>query len=150
MPKQELPIPKAGKDPYAPWDNAFFITINSNSTDLGIINGLNELWKYFATHASEFFYGRPGAKVLYVKQFHRVEIGPKHHLVHLHGNYVVRATGIAFLDYDKLKDFFNDNLGKYGKFKGCNIQPKLIKNYNQQRLIEEYIEKSPQLSSENL
>lgn len=150
MQKPQLPRPKPGKDPMAPWDNAFFITVNSNSIDRGMIQGLDTTWKYLTSHASEFFYGRPGAKIISVKQFHRVEIGPIRHLVHLHGNFVVRATGIAFLDYDKVRDLFNKNLPHYGKFSACNFQAKLIKNYNQQRLIEEYIEKSPQLSPEEI
>ncbi len=145
-----IPTPKPGKDPYAPWDNAFFITINSNSTDLGMVRGLNTLWKYLTTHASEIFYGRPGARILDVKQYARVEIGTKHHMVHLHGNLVVKATGIAMLDYNLVNEFFNVNLPAYGKFKRCNFQAKLIQNYNQQRLIEEYIEKSVQVTPEEI
>lgn len=150
MSRPALPQPKPGKDYMAPWDNAFFITINSNSTDQGMIRGLNNVWSYLTSHASEFFYGRPGARILDVKQFHRVEIGPKHHLVHLHGSLVVTTTGIAFLDYGKVNDFFNINLRGYGRFSACNFQAKLIKNYNQQRIIEAYIEKSFQLSPEEI
>lgn len=150
MHRQQLPPPKPGKDPYAPWDNAFFITINSNSTDRHMIKGLNEVWHYLVTHGSEFFYGRPGARLLDLKQHHRVEIGPSHHMVHLHGNIVATATGIAFLDYDKVNDLFNTSLPRYGKFNGCNFRAKLIENYNQQRLIREYIEKAVQVTPEEI
>lgn len=139
--KETLPKPPKGIDPLAPWDNAFFITINTNTNLPGLKNALNICWKYFTSHGSEFFYGRPNSRFIEMKQHYAIEIGKKYHKIHLHGRIVARTTGIAFLDYFKVNDFFNKNLRQIPGFTRCNFQAKLIKNYNQSRIIQEYIDK---------
>lgn len=143
-----LPKPKKGKDPYEPWDNAFFITINTNTYYLELKPALKKVWDYITSHVSEFSYGRPGSKLISVKSHARIEIGKKYHKVHLHGNLVFRTTGIAFLDFYKLNEFINQNLRQIKGFKRSNFQAKLIKNYNQNAIIAKYIDKQDQESEE--
>lgn len=144
-----LPKEERGKDPLAPWDNAFFITINTGTTIPELKEALNTVWNYIMKHANEFLVGRPGGRLLEVKEHHRVEVGKKYHKVHLHGSAVFRTTGIAFLDYYKVNTFINDNLRQIKGFKRCNFQAKLVKNYNQSRLIAEYIDKDKSSDEES-
>lgn len=137
-----LPTPKPGKDPLAPWDNAFFVTINTNTNLPNLRESLHKVWRYLVTHASEFFYGYPGSRVLEVKQYSQIEEGKKYHKIHLHGTWIVKTTGIAMMDFWNVNEYINVTLRELVPgFKRCNFQAKLIKNYNQTRLIQEYIDK---------
>ena len=137
-----LPTPTPGKDPYVPWDNAFFITINTNTNLPGLGEALKEVWTYLTTHAAEFFYGYPGSEVLEVKLYAQIEEGKKFHKIHLHGSWVVKTTGISMMDFWKVTEFINVNLRRMiPGFKRCNFQARLIKNYNANRIIQEYIDK---------
>jgi hypothetical protein len=146
----KLPEPKKGKDPYAPWDNAWLITINTGTSIPELREALDICWDYFTKHASRFLVGRKGARLLGVEQYHRVEQGKKYHKIHLHGSFVAKCEGIAFLDFYKLTEYFNRNLRiMVPGFKRINFQAKLIKNYNQQRLIKEYIDKDKSETEED-
>ena len=137
-----IPQPKPGKDAMAPWYNAFFVTINTNTNLPGLREALARVWDHLVTHTAEFFYGRPGSRVLEVKRYAQIEEGKKFHKIHLHGTWIVKSTGIAMMDFWKVNEFINVNLRKMVPgFKRCNFQAKLIKNYNQNRVIEEYINK---------
>lgn len=136
-----LPKPRPDKDPYIPWANAFLVTINTNTNLPGLREALGDVWRYLTTHASEFFYGYAGSRVLEVKQYAQIEEGKKYHKIHLHGTLVVTTTGIAMMDFWKVNEFINTNLRQIPGFKRCNFQARLIKNYNQARLIKDYIDK---------
>jgi len=143
MPTREpLPKPHPKKDPLAPWSNAFFITINTNNTSPRFKAPLYAIWKYIVSHIVEFMYGRPGSRLINVKQYAAVETGKKTHRVHLHGTLVARTTGIAFLDYYKLNKYINEVLKQVEGFKRCNFNARLIKNYNQNEIIRAYIDKN--------
>lgn len=146
--KEPLPRPTPGKDPYTPWDNAFLVTINTNTNLPGLGNALKNVWRYLVAHSGEFFYGYPGSSVLEVKQHHQIEVGKKYHKIHLHGTWIVKSTGIAMMDFYKVNEFINQNLRQVEGFKRANFQAKLIKNYNQARLIREYIEKEMPVEQE--
>lgn len=137
----ELPEPRKGKNPMEPWDNAFFITINTNTNLPGLKEGLMQVWDFMSKHMSEFSYGRPGSRLLNVKQHARIEVGKKFHKIHLHGTLVFKTTGLAMLDFYKVNEFVNRNLRQIKGFRKCNFQAKLIKNYNQNAVIQKYIDK---------
>ncbi len=145
-----LPKIDPRKDPLGQWDNAFFITINTNTNLPGLDRGLEAVWKYMMSHAGEFLVGRPGGRLIEVKQHHAIEVGKKYGKIHLHGHAVFTTTGIAFLDYFKVNEFVNRNLRQIVGFKRCNFQAKLIKNYNANRLMAEYIEKEVQKEGEEI
>jgi|ERR1700742_4069326 len=138
---QPLPKPPRGVDPLAIWDNAFFVTINTNTNLPGLRQALNAVWRYITSHGSEFFYGRPGSRFIEMKQYHKIETGKKYHKIHLHGRLVARTTGLAMMDFWKVNEFINKNLRQIPGFKRSNFQAKLIKNYNQERILQEYIDK---------
>ena len=145
----ELPKPRKGKDIMEPWDNAFFITINTNTNLPGLKEALQQVWNFMTKHISEFSYGRPGSRLISVKQHARIEVGKKYHKIHLHGTLVFKTTGFAFLDFYKVNEFVNRNLRQVPKFRKCNFQAKLIKNYNQNALITKYIDKDADVEQED-
>lgn len=145
-----LPPPKPGKDPLAPWDNAFFITIGTNSTNTALIEPLRQVWRYLVSHLTEFIYGRPGSRLISVKAGKAgVEIGAKYHRVHLHSQLIYRTLGISNLDFWKINEFVNLNLRKaVPGFKRVNFHARLQPNYNANRNLEDYIEDVAQIGAE--
>src|SRR5579872_4429532 len=137
-----LPQPTPGKNQYIPWNNAFFVTINTNTNLPNLREALRNVWNYLISHSNEFFYGYENAKLLEVKAYGQVEEGKKYHKIHLHGTWIVKTTGIAMMDFWKVNEFINTNLRRLVPgFERCNFQAKLIKNYNQNTLLKDYIDK---------
>ena len=126
--RPQLPKPPHGRDPLEPMTNVFFITINTNTYLPNLPQALKQVWQYMVTHIAEFIYGRPGSVLLEPpKVKYNIEIGHKFHKIHLHGRWILKTTGIVFVDLNKCRKFINDNLKQVPGFKRCNFLSELVK-----------------------
>lgn len=138
-------------DPLDEWQSAWFITINTQSTDMKIVEPLRDAWKYI-TQRMAFFTSSDveGAEILSVRDRPVIEIGPRYHRVHLHTQLAIDGRGLIMLDYVEIRKFINDLLRQsIPTFKKVYFSAKLVRNYNATRTIERYLAKAPILQTEN-
>jgi hypothetical protein len=131
------------KDPLAPWNNAWFVTINTNSADRRLIKPLREIWSYILENIRYFMSFREGGGLIVVKERSVIEIGKKFKRIHLHSRLVVKSFGLANLDYGYIRSIINNYLQPLMKNANIYFNAKLIKNYNYAELIKEYLDKDP-------
>jgi hypothetical protein len=94
-------------------------------------------------HAREFVRGRPGSKLLSVKEYSNVERSTKFHKIHLHSYFTCVTTGISFIDLNRLRKFINTNLRQVPGFVRSNLWVQPIKSYNDDKAVTYYINKDP-------
>lgn len=123
-----------------PWKQAWLITINTNQADVKLIKPLRTVWQHIITNMVRFLKAKPGGKLLDTRENSAVEVGPKYHKIHMHSKLEVSSLGIANLNYPKIKEFINTQLARVN-VKGVHFNARLVKNYNQTQLIEEYLNK---------
>jgi hypothetical protein len=134
---------KKPKDPLSEWKSAWLVTINTNQNNPGLLKPLELVWNYIVSHIEFFTWGR-GFIVGKPLETHRViELSGKYHRLHLHTKLEITTKGFANLDYVKIQKFINRQLLQIPSFKGIYFNARLIKNYNQASLIQQYLEKGP-------
>jgi hypothetical protein len=131
------------RDPFKPWWNAWFLTFNTNQSNPKLVYPLDTLWNYITNHISQFTIPVPGVKILKVKKEHAVEQGEKRHRYHLHAFLAIRSTGLLNLDYEKIKDFMEEQLRQVKGFKSIAFRHTIIRGYNSAENAREYLRKAP-------
>ncbi len=121
--------------------SAWLITLNSNSKDRKFIKPLKVVWEYLVSHLKNFMWSKSGGKLLNVRNKHAVEIGGELGLVHLHAKLIVETSGVGYLDYRAINEFFNRQLSQVEGFKRCHFDAKLVKNFNGSDIVERYVGK---------
>ncbi len=139
---------KGIKDPLSVWKSAWLVTINTNQNNIKLIKPLKIVWDYITQHITQFIYGR-GYVDKVVETNRVIELSSKFHRLHLHTKLEITTQGFASLDYVKIKNFINKQLFQIPSFNGCYFNAKLIENYNQATLIQEYLEKEPYIYEED-
>jgi hypothetical protein len=138
-----LPPSNPGRDPLKPEWRAFIVTVNTCSSDVRLAKPLKQVWDYVVRNLAQFIVGRPHSHLLEVKEHSNVERGTKFHKIHLHSDLIFRTEGISFIDRVKLIAFVNKNLNQVPGFVRCHLNLRLRKSYNENKIIEEYIDKDP-------
>ena len=130
-------------NPNAKRKQAWLVTINTNSVNEKLIGPLKIVWKYILSNMNRFTYGNVGSQILNVRERSTIERGEKFHRIHLHSKLEITSVGLVSLDYSGIKKFVNRQLKQVSGFGGIMFNAKLIPNYNQIELIQEYLEKAP-------
>jgi hypothetical protein len=138
--KMQLPKSDPKKDPLKEQYRAFHITINTNYTNQIIIGPLRKVYEYIIKHANKFLVGRPGGRLLEVKQYYNVERSTKQHRYHIHAYFTAKTLGFSLFDLNKLRTFVNTNLRQVQGFVRSNIRVQPLKLHFD---LEEYIDKDP-------
>jgi hypothetical protein len=141
-PKKEI----VEKDPLSAHKQAWFVTINTNSSNTTLIGPLKLVWKHILSNITTFTYGR-GYITKVIETNQTVEQGKKFKRLHIHTKVEIQSNGIAYLDFVKIQQFINKNMRQIPSFKGIYVNAHLIKNYNQQELIDAYTGKDPYLEA---
>jgi hypothetical protein len=126
------------------YKQAWFITINTNSTNTKFETPLREVWNYILENISSFSHGLKGSKIIRVRENSKLEIGPKDHKVHIHGLVEISSVGMVSLNYSGIKKFIDEQLRKQEGFVGCHFDAQYVKGYDTNRSImniSNYIEK---------
>jgi hypothetical protein len=145
--KPNKPVYKKPKDPLSPWKSAWFITINTNQTSFNP-KPLQIVWQYILENITSFAFGR--GFITHVYETGRViEKGTKKGRIHLHTKVQIDTNGIAFLDFVKIQKFINKQLFQIPSFKGIYFNARIITNFNQATVIQEYLEKDPYIYNED-
>lgn len=145
--KRKAYKPKKEKDPLSLWKSAWLVTINTNQNNPGLLQPLKKVWDYITQHITSFVYGR-GYIDKVIETNRVIELSGKYHRLHLHTKLEITTRGFASLDYVKIQNFINKQLRQIPSFKGVYFNAKLIENYNQAMLIQEYLEKDPYIYEE--
>ena len=129
----------------------WIVTINSQQRgeNQELQYALKEVFNHFTRKMNKFSLKSPDpgfskrdVNITRVLAESRVELGPQRELVHIHGRIeIVSSNGMVSLDYSKIKKWLDWQLEDYTG--GVHFQASLVKNYNAQQKIKEYINKSP-------
>lgn len=134
------------KDPLGLWNNAWLITVNTNSSDRRMIKMLRLSWNEVMSGMTQGYFvwaGREGSTVIGVREHTVIEIGKKFKRVHLHCKLVIKGRGLINLDYGAIKEYLNRQLRQINERINVYMHARIIKGFNAAEMVLEYLAKDP-------